>query len=267
MFKKVLSGIMALSLISSFAVISASAASKGDVDGSGNIDIEDAVAVISHVNGVKSLSSSAMKLADVDSNGEVDIVDAVAIISHVNGVKPIGGGTVTTDRKLDALYKKYKNNYSLKLHNSTDNKELQYVFGAKNYYYGTYSDGTLDMYEVLANDGFTYLVVPESKEYYKLNLGYMPTDLDILGGAAGKFIKSETKGGITYEYYQAADYVFFEGGTLVYGFDSSSNLKFIEFKGNYEYDRSGRYDVVSLGFADKSKFNTPNLSGYTQKEE
>lgn len=62
----------------------------GDINSDGNIDIEDAVMVISHINGVSVLSDAQMKAADVDKSGNVDIEDAVAIISHVNGVKVLG---------------------------------------------------------------------------------------------------------------------------------------------------------------------------------
>lgn len=62
----------------------------GDVNGDGNIDIEDAVQVIGHVNGQKALVDDEAKRADVDGNKAIDIEDAVAIISHVNGVKVLG---------------------------------------------------------------------------------------------------------------------------------------------------------------------------------
>lgn len=61
----------------------------GDVNGDKKIDIEDAVMVIQHLNGVKPLTDAQYKRANVDRNKTVDIEDAVAIISHVNGVKAI----------------------------------------------------------------------------------------------------------------------------------------------------------------------------------
>lgn len=65
------------------------AGTLGDVSGDGNIDIEDAVQVIGHVNGQKALTAKEEKRADVDGNKSIDIEDAVAIIAHVNGLKPI----------------------------------------------------------------------------------------------------------------------------------------------------------------------------------
>lgn len=62
---------------------------KGDVDGSSVIDIEDAVKIIAHINGVSALNGSSEKAADVDGNGSIDIEDAVAVIGHVNGISPI----------------------------------------------------------------------------------------------------------------------------------------------------------------------------------
>lgn len=91
MLKKLLSTAFAVITIAVVSVISASAAaSKGDVDNSGAIDVKDATLVLNHINGVKSLSSSAMKAADIDSNGNVDIQDVSAIMNHINGVSPIG---------------------------------------------------------------------------------------------------------------------------------------------------------------------------------
>lgn len=62
---------------------------KGDVNGDGTIDIEDAVMVISHINGQDPLNDDEYSRANVDGNTSVDIEDAVAIIAHVNGNKPI----------------------------------------------------------------------------------------------------------------------------------------------------------------------------------
>ena len=56
----------------------------------GNIDVEDAVRVINHVNGMTALTDDETARADIDGNSNIDIEDAVAIISHVNGVKAIG---------------------------------------------------------------------------------------------------------------------------------------------------------------------------------
>lgn len=62
---------------------------RGDVDSNKSIDIEDAVAIIGHVNGVKALEGASAKAADVDGNNAIDIEDAVMVINHINGVKAI----------------------------------------------------------------------------------------------------------------------------------------------------------------------------------
>lgn len=58
----------------------------GDVNGDGKIDIEDAVMVINHVNGVKVLTDDESNRADIDGNNDIDIEDAVRMISYINGV-------------------------------------------------------------------------------------------------------------------------------------------------------------------------------------
>ena len=45
--------------------------------------------VIGHVNGQKALTKEEEGRADIDENNNIDIEDAVAIIAHVNGVKSI----------------------------------------------------------------------------------------------------------------------------------------------------------------------------------
>lgn len=62
---------------------------KGDVNADGRIDIEDAVKLISHVNGQRPLTNDESKRADIDGSSIADIEDAVAIIAHVNGIKSI----------------------------------------------------------------------------------------------------------------------------------------------------------------------------------
>lgn len=98
MKRKIISGIIALSMISGMSAVAADAAGLGDVNNDGNIDIEDAVAIINHVNGVTPLSDDQELSADVDKSGVIDIEDAVKVISHINGVSPIDeGDTLTSD--------------------------------------------------------------------------------------------------------------------------------------------------------------------------
>lgn len=57
----------------------------GDVNSDRTIDIEDAVAVIQHINGVTPLKEDEEKRADVSKDHYIDIDDAVMIISYING--------------------------------------------------------------------------------------------------------------------------------------------------------------------------------------
>lgn len=57
----------------------------GDVNGDGTIDIEDAVAIIQHINGLTPLKANEEKRADVSKDKNIDIDDAVMIISYING--------------------------------------------------------------------------------------------------------------------------------------------------------------------------------------
>lgn len=57
----------------------------GDVNGDGTIDIEDAVAVIQHINGITPLTDEQEERADVSKDKNIDIDDAVTLISFVNG--------------------------------------------------------------------------------------------------------------------------------------------------------------------------------------
>lgn len=57
----------------------------GDVNYDGAVDIEDAVKIINHINGVSALNDIEIKFADIDHSGDIDIEDAVALISYING--------------------------------------------------------------------------------------------------------------------------------------------------------------------------------------
>lgn len=62
----------------------------GDVDGDGEVTINDAVMVIASVNGNFALDERGERLGDCDMDGAVDVTDSVMIISHINGIKPLG---------------------------------------------------------------------------------------------------------------------------------------------------------------------------------
>lgn len=85
MNKRIISGIVALSIVASIGAVTANAVKLGNVNMDGAIDIEDAVAVISSVNGLNPLTPEQEKIADVNKDGTVDIEDAVMIINHING--------------------------------------------------------------------------------------------------------------------------------------------------------------------------------------
>lgn len=91
MLKKLLAGAVSLMLASALCAVGASAAKavKGDVNGSGDVDIEDAVGVIAYVNGNSALGGDSLRAGDIDRNGVVDIEDAVAVIGSVNGTAPL----------------------------------------------------------------------------------------------------------------------------------------------------------------------------------
>lgn len=86
--KKALMTIMAAIMVSAFG-ITADAAVSGDVNGDGEIAVDDAVTIINSINGVKPLTAEEEKAADCDGSDKIDIADAVAIINHVNGISPI----------------------------------------------------------------------------------------------------------------------------------------------------------------------------------
>lgn len=58
---------------------------KGDVDNSAKIDIEDAVMVVSHINGIKSLEDAQLDAADFNDDDSIDIEDVVLICAEIYG--------------------------------------------------------------------------------------------------------------------------------------------------------------------------------------
>ena len=62
---------------------------RGDVNGDKDVDIEDANAVINHVNGVSALSIKQIAAADANRDNVIDIEDATTILNQINGVSPI----------------------------------------------------------------------------------------------------------------------------------------------------------------------------------
>ena len=52
----------------------------GDVNGDGQVDEKDAMAIMDHLAGTAPLAGDALKRADVNGDGEVDFVDAMAVM-------------------------------------------------------------------------------------------------------------------------------------------------------------------------------------------
>lgn len=57
----------------------------GDTDGSGEVDIIDAVMIISHINGIRPLTDEQLMRADIDGEEGISITDAVTVIGYING--------------------------------------------------------------------------------------------------------------------------------------------------------------------------------------
>lgn len=58
---------------------------RGDTDGSGKVDITDALEIMNHTAGKKQLSAEQIKRADIDSSGKADVLDALAIMRYISG--------------------------------------------------------------------------------------------------------------------------------------------------------------------------------------
>ena len=59
---------------------------RGDVDGSGDIDVLDVLAVVNHILGILSLSGEPLSLADCNGDGDVNVIDALGIVNVILGV-------------------------------------------------------------------------------------------------------------------------------------------------------------------------------------
>lgn len=58
---------------------------KGDVTGDGEVNVNDALTIIRHVNGYITLDEKALAVADVTGDGEINVNDALTIVRFVNG--------------------------------------------------------------------------------------------------------------------------------------------------------------------------------------
>ena len=55
----------------------------GDVNGDGQVDKNDATAIMDHLAGTAPLDEDAMKRADVNGDGEVSYLDAMSIMDNL----------------------------------------------------------------------------------------------------------------------------------------------------------------------------------------
>ena len=64
---------------------------KGDIDNSGEITIDDVLAVLNHFKGNAPLSvgSAEFVAADTDNSGEITIDDVLAVLNHFKGNAPL----------------------------------------------------------------------------------------------------------------------------------------------------------------------------------
>ena len=55
----------------------------GDVNGDGQVDKNDAMAIMDHLAGTAPLDEDALKRADVNGDGEVNYLDAMSIMDNL----------------------------------------------------------------------------------------------------------------------------------------------------------------------------------------
>lgn len=55
----------------------------GDVNGDGQVDKNDATAIMDHLAGTEPLDEDALKRADVNGDGEVSYLDAMSIMDNL----------------------------------------------------------------------------------------------------------------------------------------------------------------------------------------
>ena len=58
----------------------------GDLDGSGAVDMDDAIRLVEYCNDRANLSAQELSAADVNGDGGVDLTDAALLLQYVNGL-------------------------------------------------------------------------------------------------------------------------------------------------------------------------------------
>lgn len=64
-------------------------ADRGDVDGSGVVDVSDIAKVAAHIKGVKAIDKYSLNAADVNNDGDVNVTDIALQAAHIKGIKAI----------------------------------------------------------------------------------------------------------------------------------------------------------------------------------
>ena len=94
--KRYLSVILAvIILLLSVNVITSVAATKGDVNGDGKVNVSDAMLVFNHVSGKKSLDADDKTRADVNADSSITVADAMKIYNIILG-KDSGSSSSST---------------------------------------------------------------------------------------------------------------------------------------------------------------------------
>ncbi|MBQ8965860.1 dockerin type I repeat-containing protein [Ruminococcus sp.] len=61
----------------------------GDINGDGNVDVTDLMAIAAHVKTIRPLTKAGEKAADVNGDGNVDVTDLMAVAAHVKAIRPL----------------------------------------------------------------------------------------------------------------------------------------------------------------------------------
>lgn len=105
-FLRILSAVTACALAFSCFIFSGAEGTPGDVDGDGEINSADALAVLRHSVGLELLGDAKFVLADVNSDGGVNSSDALEILSYSVGlIKEFSGSRKMTDEEAFRLYR------------------------------------------------------------------------------------------------------------------------------------------------------------------
>lgn len=218
----------------------------------------------------------------VDSIGPVDMskLDPPDLTGYTEANFELKSYDLEVGEKMKAFINEYADGYSIEMKADSHNISKTYIADTTDfhnynthYYTSVTRDNTLESVNINSTDGLFYHFNPSDKTYYKVPVRYsygyesfLPEDM--------VYFKTETKNGMTYEYYRAyvdpewlkpdvdIEEVYATQDMMVYGFDSDSNLKSVQY---CPHSVPGIiYDVVSLSPLDKSKLDTPDLTGYTQ---